>query len=195
MPSFLIRDALETDIAACLALDHRYETDQVWQMNIRQEVGQWAITFKTDRLPRTMEVTYPCEERRLRLSLPEGQCFLVAETRFEPDEGHDEENDEPSRTHLLGYLTMRNQPSRRIAWIEDMVVGREYRRQRIGSRLLRVARQWALENGALRLMIETQTKNFPAISFCTATGCTFCGYNDQYFENQDIAVFFAQSLR
>ena len=52
--SFLIRDGLEADIEACLAIDHSYETDHVWRMSIQQEeTQQWNITFMVERLPRT----------------------------------------------------------------------------------------------------------------------------------------------
>ncbi len=179
MPAFVIRDALESDIPSCMALDHTYETDQVWQMTVAQENG-WRIAFQTERRPR-FEAVYPVDQRRLTLSLPTNYGFFVAATRESAD--------------IFGYLTMRYEPIHRIAWVQDIVVGREFRRERLGSRLVKVARQWAAEQGAARLMVETQTRNYPAISFCTATGFTFCGYNDRYFENQDIAVFFVQLLR
>jgi GNAT superfamily N-acetyltransferase len=179
--TFIIRDGLESDIPACLKIDHTYETEYVWQMQIAQEVGRWQVTFKTERLPRSMEVTHPSSERRLALCLPDDQCFLIAGER-------DQEG-------VLGYLAMRREPARRVGWIQDMVVDRDYRRLGIGARLLRVARTWALEHDITRLMVETQTKNFPSIGFCNASGFSFCGYNDRYFENQDIAVFFGQALR
>ena len=44
-------------------------------------------------------------------------------------------------------------------------------------------------------MFETQTKNYPAICFYRKHRFVFCGFNDRYYTNQDIALFFAQSLR
>jgi GNAT superfamily N-acetyltransferase len=178
--SFLIRDGLASDIPACLALDSSYETEYVWQMSIQQEGPERQVMFKLERLPREMEVTYPTSPHRLRLALPREQCFLVAVGRDEPE--------------TLGYLTMRQDPAHAIAWVQDLVVARSFRRRRIGLRLLKVARQWAAEHRLARLMIETQTKNYPGITFCQKAGFTFCGFNDQYFQNQDIAVFFGQSL-
>jgi GNAT superfamily N-acetyltransferase len=96
---------------------------------------------------------------------------------------------------LLGYLSMRHEPARRVGWIQDFVIDRPYRRMGIGTRLLKVARRWAYEHAITRLMLETQTRNFPSMSFCLSSGFAFCGYNDRYFENQDIAVFFGQTLR
>lgn len=180
-PGFLIRDGLESDIDRCLLLDHTYETEHVWQMALFEEIAGWQVTFKTEHLPRMMEVEYPADQKRIRAALPDEHCFLVAETR-EPDE-------------LLGYLTMRNQPGHGIALVQDIVVSRPYRGHGIATRLLNVARQWAQEHQLKQLMIEVQTKNYPALMFCEKSGLRFCGFNDRYFQNGDIAVFFSQTLR
>ena len=180
-PGFLIRDGLENDIPACLQLDHRYETDSVWQMTMDEGKGQWQISFNMQRLPRTLEAIYAASEKRLRLVLPADQCFLVTVTK--------------EANEVLGYLTMRRDEAYQIALIQDIVVSYPYRRQHIGTRLMSIARQWAKEHHLQQLMIENQTKNYPGIIFCQQNGFAFCGFNDQYFPNQDIAIFFSQSLR
>lgn len=180
--NFIIRDGLETDIPACLALNHDYETDFVWQMHIHSEEGHhWEILFKRDRLPRTMTISLASDEARLRASLPPEQCFLIAARRDD--------------TEILGYLAMYNDTVHRIGLIHDLVVSTPFRRNGIASRLVNVARQWAKEHQLTRLHIETQTKNYPGIEFCQNNGFAFCGFNDRYFPNQDIAIFFSTSLR
>jgi ribosomal protein S18 acetylase RimI-like enzyme len=178
---FIIRDGLETDIETCLGLDHRYESDFVWQMNVEESPGEWRIRFATQRLPRTLETTYPAHESHLRLALPPEQCFLVAAAK---DTGE-----------TLGYLTLRPEPAHRTAWLQNVVVSMPYRRRRIGTRLVNVARQWAKERDLDQIMAEQRTQNYPGIAFCQALGFKFCGYNDHYFPNLDIAVFFSQTLR
>ena len=178
--SFLIRDGLESDIPACLQLDHHYQTDLVWQMTVDDKPGQRQIGFLNQHLPRTLETEYVASEERLRLALPVDQCFLLAVTR---------DTNDP-----LGYLSMRNEPIYSIARIHDLVVSLPFRRQRIGTRLLTIARQWAMEHQLNNLVIEAATQNFPVILFAEQCGLSFCGYNDHYFPNQDIAVFFSQSL-
>jgi RimJ/RimL family protein N-acetyltransferase len=37
-----------------------------------------------------------------------------------------------------------------------------------------------------------QSKNLPAIRLAQKFGYEFCGYNDQYYINQDVALFFAK---
>lgn len=178
---FLIRDGLESDIGGCLAIDHTYETEHVWQMNSREETDEREVRFKTDRLPRTMQATYPFAEHHLRLALPADQCFLVAVERDQPE--------------VIGYLAMRNDPLYHVARVTDLVVSRPYRKHRIATRLLNIARQWAREHQLIQMMMEIQTKNYPGIMFCQQRGFTFCGFNDRLFPDQDIAVFFSQSLR
>lgn len=179
--SIVIRDGLESDLLACLGLDHNYETDHVWQMTVNEHPGDAQISFITQRLPRTLETEHPSNEHRLRLALPPDQCFLVVASKESPD--------------ILAYLTMRCDPVYSAALIQDLVVSRPYRRRRIATRLVHVARQWAKEHHLTQMTIESYTRNYPGIAFCKAAGFTFCGYNDQYYPNQDIAVFFGQSLR
>jgi ribosomal protein S18 acetylase RimI-like enzyme len=178
---FLIRDGLESDITACLMLDHHYETDYVWQMHITEDRNNRQITFSTQRLPRTLQTEFPLSEHRLHLALDRQQCFLVAAARDNPE--------------ILGYLTLQRDLSHRLAYIQDLVISRSYRRKRIATKLVAIAYQWAKEQALARLIIETQTQNYPSILFCQQTGFIFSGYNDHYFSNQDIALFFSQSVR
>jgi GNAT superfamily N-acetyltransferase len=178
---FVIRDSLESDVPACLQLDHHYETEHVWQMDIKEHTGQWAITFNKQRLPRTLEAIYSADEHRLRLALPREHCFLIAVAKDSPE--------------ILGYMTMRQDKVYGTAWIQDVVVSYPYRRRRIGTRLVNIARQWAKEHGLIQMTTENTTQNYPGIAFCQQLGFKFCGFNDQYFPSQDIAVFFSQSLR
>jgi ribosomal protein S18 acetylase RimI-like enzyme len=178
-----IRDATIEDIPACLAVDTEYETERVWQMHVQPETMGRGVLFRVERLPRPMDVTYPQSERRLKLALEANQCFLTAYATSDDDD-----------PVLLGYLTMRADPVHQAGWIQDIVVGRQFRRQGIGTRLVKVATRWAREHELDHIVLETQTINHPAIEFCTKQGMAFCGYHDQYFRNGDIAVFFGKSI-
>ena len=179
--NFVIRDALESDIPACLAVDTACDTDYVWKIQMREEGKQRHLTFVTDHLPRTMSVSHLVDEARLFQLLPEDQCFLVLTDRQEPD--------------VLGFLTMQADPVRQMGWIHDIVVLPELRRRGIARRLFRIASQWAGEHNLTTLTLVTQTKNYPSIMFSQKNGLVFCGFNDHYFSNQDIALFFGKSVR
>ncbi len=103
-----VRDAREEDLAACLQLDLSYETDYVWQMDVRDDTGAIAISFRTVRLPRPMRVIHPREAQALTLAWKKRDCFIVAETSGV----------------VRGYLTMRFDPGPGGAWITDVAIGR-----------------------------------------------------------------------
>ena len=179
--SFHIRDGLESDIPACLDLDHSYETQYVWQMRLQGDADHQHITFTREHLPRLLETTYPANPQRLQAAVTPEHGFLVAANR--------------QHGEILGYLTVHHDPIYRIAYVQDMVISRPYRRNHIGSRLFAVACQWAREKHLTVITLEMQTRNYPAIRFCQQSGLTFSGFSDHHFPNQDIAVFFSQSLR
>lgn len=176
---FTVRDATEEDLAACLQLDLSYETEYVWQMDVRDEAGAIAVNFRTVRLPRPMRVVYPREQQALSSVWHKHECFLIAETSGV----------------VRGYLIMRVDTGPGTGWITDIAVGRAWRRQKLASALLAEAYNRAHEDHLRRLTVETQTKNYPGICFCQRHGLNFSGFNDRYYPNQDIALFFGQSVR
>jgi GNAT superfamily N-acetyltransferase len=174
-----IRSATPADYEMCLLLDHSVSTETVWQMSLEDSDGAQTITFRPARLPRSTRVLYPRSSDTLLESWNRHSSFLVAE--------YDQE--------VIGYVNAREEASLEAAWIADLVVDRAFRLKGIGTALLRAAREWALEHKLRRLIVETHTKNHPAISFLQKRGLILCGYNDLYFPNQDIAIFFGQTLR
>jgi GNAT superfamily N-acetyltransferase len=171
-----VRD--EQELSLCLNLDHTYFTDYVWQMDLREENEDMVVRFRTVRLPRKMLVTYPRSGQSLRDSWQEHDCFLVAAVE----------------DIILGYVNLRTGAVPTTAWIHDLVVGEPFRRRRIGTALLEQAERWARLRHIEHLTIELQTKNHPGITFVQSQGFVFCGFNDHYYPNQDIAVFFGKNL-
>ena len=56
----IIRLATEADdIQACVALDHGFVTEHVWQMEAREQAGGMQVSFRKARLPRTLHGRYP----------------------------------------------------------------------------------------------------------------------------------------
>jgi GNAT superfamily N-acetyltransferase len=174
-----VRPAWPRDMEACEALDHSYTTDHVWQMETREGDGVLTSTFRVVRLPREMRVKYPRVGDDLAAGWQRRDAFLVA----------------GEHGRVYGYVALTAQVEQDIAWVGDLVVDRPWRRRGIGTALLRAAARWGRDHDLGRLVVEVQTKNYPAIRFCRARGLTACGYNDQYWPSQDIALFFGESLR
>jgi ribosomal protein S18 acetylase RimI-like enzyme len=180
--NFVIRDAVESDLDGCLALDTSYSTDYVWKMNVSSAADNWNIHFQRERLPRTVEFNYPSNPHLLETALRGDMGFLVAASKDEPG-------------FILGYMIVGFEELHSIARVQGLLVSKPYRTLGIGTRLLAVARKWALEHSASQLIVETRTKNYPAITFLQNRGFVFCGFNDQYYRDHDIAFFLGQVLR
>ncbi|NIS82075.1 MAG: GNAT family N-acetyltransferase [Anaerolineales bacterium] len=178
MEATSIRPAISSDIPTLMALDHGYSTDHVWQMSFERSPSQVGATFREVRLPRPMRVTYPRDPNRLADEWTLRSALLVAE------------NGET----LIGYVSIVEGPSQAMGWITDLVIDLRHRRQGVASRLLAAAREWSRERGITRLFLEMQSKNYPAVCLARKMGFVFSGYSDQYYQDQDIALFFSLSL-
>lgn len=172
----IVRDGLSDDWEACLHIDPAYSTEHVWQMERDAEPGRVGVTFRTVRLPRPMRVVAARDADAIRQAWAQRDCFLVALVGGQ----------------VRGYLTMQVDMDHYNGWVRDFTVDAAWRRRGIGGALLKAARQWAREHRLSHVTIETQTKNYPAIRFCEKYGLAFSGFNDNYYPNQDIALFFAQ---
>ena len=78
--------------------------------------------------------------------------------------------------------------------VSDLVVAQGLRRKGIGSRMLLAGEAWAHERGAYRILTELQIRNDPAIKMMLKLGYQLCGYVDQYFPNQETALFFEKRM-
>jgi ribosomal protein S18 acetylase RimI-like enzyme len=171
----IVRAAELADVNECMTLDHSYLTDHVWQMVVDERDLETRVTFRRVRLPRRMRVTYPHDLDLLVEHWQEETAgFLVAE------EGG----------VVRGYADLIGQAWNQMAWLRNLAVDRTYRRRGVGTRLVQAGLQWTQHQGLQGLMAEAQTKNYPAIRFFEKLGFAFCGFNDQYYANQDIAIFF-----
>ena len=179
MPEIEIRPANEEDISLIIELTHSYRTQYVWQMDFTQDGGQFFIHFREIRLPRPINVDYPRYQSQLLNDWTDRSALLVGS--FEGS--------------VVGYISISEKKSPTTAWVTDLVVSPPYRRKGIGSALILAAQDWARKHNNRRIILEMQSKNTPAIRMALKLGFEFSGYNDHYYTNQDIALFFSQFLR
>ena len=179
MPSYEIRPAASNDLTRLMALDHSSFSDYVWQLELRRDAGQITSSFREVRLPRSVAVAYPRDPLSLSEEWTRRDAVLVA-----VDDGIP-----------VGYIALVVERSSKAARVTDLVVSPEHRRQGIASALLTAAQSWAVEGGIQRLILEMQSKNQPCIRLALKFGYEFCGYNDQYYPTQDVALFFGRALK
>lgn len=180
MPQVAIRPSVSSDLSALIQFLPSYYTVRVWQMDRSVEEEQIQVRFREVRLPREVLVEYP---RSLEDVFQEGWLengiFLTASLANAP----------------VGFVRLALEVTSGNLWVKDLVVRHDLRRKGIGTALLIAVQDYAVERGYRRIMLEMQSKNFPAIQLAKKLGYEFSGYSDAYYANQDIALFFAQSLR
>ncbi len=202
-----IRAAEDADLQPCLTLDDSYVATHTWQVEaVRGDPGTmpfqlnsslslgdspFTVTFRPVRLPRARKVLGP-----IAASLKDGNedallsrlhALRLADLALIAFQG----------TKLCGYLTLTLVPGSGIGWISSLVVANTMRQQGIGSMLIAAVRRWARyeqSNHVRVLMLETPTKNFPAVAFCRKEGFTFCGYTDYSFSNGDVVLLFTSPV-
>jgi ribosomal protein S18 acetylase RimI-like enzyme len=179
MPEIEIRPATAKDIPPLTSLEHNYTSEYVWQMELQREENQTNVIFREVRLPRSVQVAYPRDIQSLSKTWKERSGLLVSV--FEDE--------------VVGYINLMQNMAPKTTWATDLVVMRRSRRQGIASALILAAQEWAIEHGSWRLVLEMQPKNHAAIRLAQKLGFDFCGYNDRYYINQDIALFFAKWLK
>lgn len=180
MPEINIRPATVEDLPYLVNIEHAYQSLYVWQMDRTVEEDQFSVNFRLTRLPRAVKVeTSEMNPLSDRENWSRYQAVLTACLDNTP----------------VGYIGFSDQVIPKTVWINDLVVRDDMRRKGIGSALMLSAQEWGIEHHYRKAILETQSKNHPAIQMARKLGYEFCGYNDHYFSNQDIALFFSRALR
>lgn len=176
--ALFIRPATKADFEQCQAIDHSYQTSHVWQMDYSEKGHLTTVRFQPVRLPRVLRISYPYSTGQLVAFWYEASCFLVGE----------------KNNQICAYVTLRVDEAKSTAWISDLAIVPQERRQGYGSELLATASYWARNNNLVQLQAAMQTKNYPAIRFYQKNGFFFCGYHESWYQSGDIALFFCTRL-
>lgn len=177
MAEIEIRNTVSTDLPRLSALDHSFETDYVWQLDLHREPGQVDALLREVRLPRTVRL----EHSRPAKELPDTWHIRPMFSAMNGMEA-------------VAYIRFTDEFVPHAVWITDVVVGRPMRRQGLARKLIATVEAWGIQRNLRRVIIESQSKNAPAIRMVHKLGFEFCGYNDQYYSTRDVALFFARSL-
>ncbi len=178
MSEIQIRSTVAGDLPRLMGIDHSVTSEYVWQLELRREGSQIAVTFREVRLPRPILLAYPNDPFALADEWKHRSALFTAMVN----------------NNLVGYLSIMDRPGS-MAWITDLVVVPEWRRRGVASALLGSAQEWGLKQGHRKLFLEMQSKNQPAIHLAQKHGYEFCGYNDHYYLTQDVALLFARAFK
>ena len=179
MAAFEIRSAGVNDIFLLTTFDHSCLSDYVWQLELRREAGQAVATFREVRLPRSIAVKYPRDPSSLVDEWMRRDVVLVVLHEGIP----------------IGYICAVAEYASAVVWVTDLAVSPLQRRKGAASALLTAVQAWASERNLQRLILEMQSKNQAYIRLAQKFGYEFCGYNDQYYLTQDVALFFGRAIK
>ena len=179
MPEIQVRPTVASDLPRLMGFDHSTNSESVWQLELRREAGQTTAIFREVKLPRSISVAYPRNPFTLADDWSKRSMMYTALLDQTP----------------AGYVSLVERGMDSVVYVTDLVVNSVNRRQGTGSALLSAAQEWAMGRSYRRIILETQSKNLPAIRLSQKFGYEFCGYNDQYYLTQDVVLFFGKSLR
>jgi ribosomal protein S18 acetylase RimI-like enzyme len=179
MAEVQIRNAVATDIQVIMGFDHSNTSDYVWQFDLQHAEDQVGAIFREIRLPRSITVKYPKTISNLPDEWNRQSRMLVAIV----EKG------------ICGYLRLTDYMVPETSWITDLVVATGFRRKGIAKSLILAAQTWAVERQKSRIILEMSAKNHPAMQLVKKMGFEFCGYNDNYYTTNDVALFFGRVLR
>jgi ribosomal protein S18 acetylase RimI-like enzyme len=179
MPEITIRALESEDIKYLRSIEHGYYTDYVWQMSLDMQSEKIQTTFQRVRLPRQIFVSYPRKREIIIEDFEQSEAILTAELN----------------NSLVGYINLRSDHHSGVASVSDLIVSSSMRRQGIASGLMMAAMDLCTNRHFHTLILEVQSKNDPAIRMANKLGFNFCGFQDHYFPNQEMALFFSRFTR
>jgi GNAT superfamily N-acetyltransferase len=193
-----VRTVEMSDAPALHALDYSFETDRIYTLHVQSNVeqgdgqvslaGQPAFAFEL----REMSVDLPLykdlrayqrtlEAVEVRLAGVQGGYVALADGQ------------------VAGVVLLKVEEWRAVARIEDIIVGRLFRRYGIGTLLLNCAADWARNRGCRAILLETQNINYPAIRFYLRNGLQIWGIGQHHYppgpEEHEVAIFMGKMLR
>jgi GNAT superfamily N-acetyltransferase len=196
-PSIEVRAVTIDDAAAIHALDYSFETDRIFTLCVQEPLEKQSASGK--------------------LSLKPGLAFELHETVVDPPlyknyrEFENTLDDVETRLHdveggfvaiadgqVAGVVLLNVDEWRLVARIEDIIVGRQFRRYGIGSLLLNCAADWARHHGCWAILLETQNVNYPAIHFYLNNGLEVWGISRYFYPpgpvEHEVAIFMGKRM-
>ena len=198
LPAIDVRSVAITDAPALHKLDYSFETDRIYALRVNGELAQNDDTMQTlDRPALAFELWETPVDPPIYKSFREYEHKLEeVETRLNSVEGG---YVALAGGQIAGAVLLNVEQWRSIVRIEDIIVGRQFRRYGIGSLLLNCASDWARNRGCWAIVLEAQNVNYPAIQFYLRNGFEVWSINQHFYPpgsvEHEIAIFMGKKLR
>jgi GNAT superfamily N-acetyltransferase len=198
LPAIDVRSVAITDAPALHKLDYSFETDRIYALRVNGELAQNDDTMQTlDRPALAFELWETSVDPPLYKSFREYEHKVEeVETRLQSVEGG---YLALAGGQIAGAVLLNVEEWRSVARIEDIIVGRQYRRYGIGSLLLNCASDWARNRSCWAIVLETQNVNYPAIQFYLRNGLEVWSIHQHFYPpgsvEHEVAIFMGKKLR
>jgi GNAT superfamily N-acetyltransferase len=184
------------DALALHRLDYSFETDRIYTLRVRDSLAQGeSRTNRTGASSLAFELVETPVDPPLYKAYSEFERSLAdIETKLRSSEGYVALAD----GQVAGAVLLDVEEWRSIARIENIIVGRQFRRYGIGSLLISCACDWAREHSCWAIVLETQNVNYPAIQFYLRNGLEVWSINQHFYPpgpvEHEVAIFMGKRL-
>ena len=196
-PNIDVRAVHIDDATALHKLDYSFETDSIYTLRVQGPLAQGdtnssgsskpALAFELLETPvdpplykSLREFGSSPAELKAKLSCVEGGYIALAGGQ------------------VAGVILLNVEEERSVAYIENIIVGRQFRRYGIGSLLLSCASDWARNHACWAILLEIQSINYPAIQFYLRNGLEVWGINNHFYppssDEDQVAIFMGKKL-
>jgi ribosomal protein S18 acetylase RimI-like enzyme len=189
VPAIEIRPLTEADVPRLAQIRPTYQSPTILTVERTGDAltRSWALVERVLQRPFDKGRLYDFDntrqsEIRERLARPDDTYLRVADY-----EGL-----------LVGMVDVELHDWNNTAYVWNLMVDLNYRRNGIGRRLWHRARDFAKQSGVRAIMVETQNTNPAACRFYERMGCELVGLHEAYYANPtettEIALFWAYLL-
>lgn len=160
-------------------MDLSFESNYVWKTQMLEGLDSFESSFQRIRLPKIIRVSFQAYSTAILEPLIRQKQILAA--RYEEQ--------------VIGYVRLEQDETANRLMLKTGGVTPEYRNKGVGSVILDRVCEIARSNNIRSLVCMIQAKNDPAIHFLMARGFVFCGYQEFFFRNMEIGLFFSKNIR
>src|SRR3989440_3623592 len=179
-PHIDVRTVHIGDATALHKLDYSFETDRIYTLRVQGPLAQGDTNSSASSRPALVfELLETPVDPPLYKSLREfGSSLTELEDKLSCVEGG---YIALAGGQVAGVILLNVEEERSVACIENIIVGRQFRRYGIGSLLLSCASDWARNHACWAILLEIQSINYPAIQFYLRNGLEVWGINNHFY--------------
>ncbi len=198
IPRINVRAVHVDDAQSLHELDNSFETDRIFTLRV---YGQLVQSDSSSRAIDKPALAFEFVETTVEPPLYKDYCKFegtleaVKAKLGKIDGGYVALADD----QVAGVVLLNVEEWRSVARIEDLIVGRQFRRYGIGSLLLNCASDWARKHGCWAIVLETQNVNYPAVQFYLRNGLEVWSIQQHFYPpgpvEHEVAIFMGKKLR